>query len=352
MDRVESLLDRGTALAVAVERWESNGIWVISRSDSHYPGCLKQYLSQTAPLLLYGVGPKEVLDRGGVAVVGSRNRSEEDGAFARRIGEHCAQEGIAIISGAAKGIDRDAMDGALESGGWAIGVLAEGLAKTATSRKYREMLVSDRLTLVSPYEPDSRWLAYAAMERNKLLYALGDAALVVASAAETGGTWAGAAEAIQHGKVRVFVKSTGTQAPGNPNLLRMGGLPVPDGPRGFVRELSAAREGRDGGSIKVKSPDEPSTMASGFNVSNRRKSLPGTPDVRAELPSRDVYPLVICAMLELLQVPHRDKLLAARMCVRVEQVRDWLKRGVSESRIKKLKKPVRYVASPPTLFGD
>ena len=60
-----------------------------------------------------------------------------------------------------------------------MGVLAEGLAKTATSGQYRSGLVSDRLTLVSPYDPDSRWFAYTAMERNKLLYGLSDAALVV-----------------------------------------------------------------------------------------------------------------------------------------------------------------------------
>ena len=129
---------------------------------------------------------RELLNRGGLVVVGSRDRSEEDGEFARRIGEHCAKEDIAIISGAAKGIDREAMSGAVESGGWALGVLAEGLARTATSGQYRSGLVSDRLTLVSPYDPDSRWFAYAAMDRNKLLYGLGDAALVVASSAETG----------------------------------------------------------------------------------------------------------------------------------------------------------------------
>lgn len=117
--------------------------------------------------------------------------SEEDGEFARRVGEHCAKEGIAVISGAAKGIDRDAMSGVLEAGGWALGVLAEGLAKTATSGQYRSGLVNDHLTLVSPYDPDSRWFAYAAMERNKLLYGLSDAALVVASSADSGGAWAG-----------------------------------------------------------------------------------------------------------------------------------------------------------------
>ena len=229
-DRISPLLERGTALALVVEKWERSGLWVISRSDGCYPERLKRYLGWATPPILYGVGSKSLLNRGGLAVVGSRDRTEEDGDFARRVAEHCAHEGIAIISGAAKGIDRDAMAGALEVGGWALGVLAEGVAKTATSGQYRAGLVSDHLTLVSPFDPQARWFAYNAMERNKLLYGLSDAALVVASSADSGGTWAGATEALQHGKVKVFVKSTGALAPGNPKLTRMGGIPFPSEP--------------------------------------------------------------------------------------------------------------------------
>src|SRR5262249_55582303 len=166
--------------------------------------------------------------------------------FARRVGEHCAVEGIVVISGAAKGIDRDAMSSALEAGGWALGVLAEGLAKTATSGQYRSGLVSDRLTLVSSYDPDARWFAYNAMERNKLLYGLSDAALVVASSADTGGTWGGAIEALERGRLKVFVKSTGTVAPGNPKLLRMGGIPFPVEPWRDLRVLFTPPEERNG----------------------------------------------------------------------------------------------------------
>ena len=227
---VVPLLERGAALALIVERWERSGLWVISPSDESYPERLKNYLAQSAPPLLYGVGSKDLLNRGGLAVVGSRDRSEEDGEFARRVGEYCANETIAVISGAAKGIDRDAMSGALEAGGSALGVLAEGLAKTATSGQYRSGLVDDRLTLVSPYDPDSRWFSFAAMERNKLLYGLSDAALVVASAAGKGGTWSGATEALRRGRVKVFVKSQGTVAPGNPKLLKLGGIPFPSEP--------------------------------------------------------------------------------------------------------------------------
>lgn len=370
--RVASLLDRGAALALMVERWERCGLWVISRSDASYPERLKRYLGQSAPPLLYGVGSKSLLGRGGLAVVGSRDRSEEDGEFARRVGEHCAKEGIVIISGVAKGIDRDAASGALEAGGWALGVLAEGLAKTATSGQYRSGLVSDRLTLVSPYDPDSRWFSYAAMERNKLLYGLSDAALVVASSADTGGTWAGATEALQRGRVKVFVKSTGALSPGNPKLLRMGGTPFPAEPWENLQALLTAPEQKNG-QLFSPTAQQPPTVEGRADVAtegvNRTPvsaettagaAVPATPDrvkpaeetaaPATEERGCDAYSLVVEQMLALLKEPRTDAWLADKMCVLPLQIKDWLVRGVCEGRITKLKKPIRYIANSPTLF--
>jgi len=374
-DHIAPLLDRGAALALVTERWERSGLWVISRSDSCYPERLKRYLGQTAPPLLYGVGSKDLLNRGGLVVVGSRDRSEEDGEFARRVGEHCAKEGIAIISGAAKGIDRDAMSGALEAGGWALGVLAEGLAETATSGQYRSGLVSDRLTLVSPYDPDSRWFAYTAMERNKLLYGLSDAGQVVASSADNGGTWAGACEALQHGRVKVFVKSTGTIAPGNPKLLRMGGIPFPAEPWENLRALFTAPEPKNGQlfspTAQQRPPMEERTdivveAANGNPVSVEQSASAAVPSfsdtvestVETTRPataerSYDAYYLIIDQMSALLNEPHTDEWLADKMCVRGAQIKDWLARGIREGRITKLKKkPVRYVTHSHTLFAE
>jgi predicted Rossmann fold nucleotide-binding protein DprA/Smf involved in DNA uptake len=337
---------------------------VMSRSDSGYPERLKRYLAQSAPPLLYGVGCQDLLNRGGLAVVGSRDRSEDDAAFARCVGEQCAQEGVAVISGEAKGIDRDAMSGALDAGGWALGVLAEGLAKTATSGQYREGLVSDHLTLVSPYDPDSRWFAYAAMERNKLLYGLSDAALVVASSADSGGTWAGATEALQHGKVKVFVKSTGVLAPGNLKLVRLGGIPFPPQPWANLQDMFTPPEEKNRGLFSETPPvgdslaesiaDTPGSRVLESPLHGEAPSAPAPPTQRAPiegLPARDAYPLVIDTIVALLQEPQADELLAAKMCVRAAQVKDWLERGVREGRISKLKKPVRYVANVPTLFA-
>jgi predicted Rossmann fold nucleotide-binding protein DprA/Smf involved in DNA uptake len=364
-DRVAPLLDRGTALALVVEKWERSGLWVISRSDSCYPERLKRYLGQAAPPLLYGVGSKSLLSGGGLAVVGSRERTDEDGDFARRVGEHCAQEGVAIISGAAKGIDRDAMAGALEVGGWALGVLAEGLAKTATSGQYRAGLVSDHLTLVSPFDPDARWFAYNAMERNKLLYGLSDAALVVASSADSGGTWAGATEALQLGKVKVFVKSTGALAPGNPKLMHMGGIPFPSEPWDNLRPLFTAPEAKNGQlfsatgqqSSPAVEPSAEAVTAAPLDALQAEKQVVPTetqleesqPSTEAE-PTCDAYTLVIDAVLALLKEPQSDEWVADKMGVRAPQMKDWLDRGVREGRILKLKKPVRYVAHAATLF--
>jgi predicted Rossmann fold nucleotide-binding protein DprA/Smf involved in DNA uptake len=376
--QVIPLLDRGAALALVVEKWERSGLWVISRSDSSYPEHLKRYLGQSAPPLLYGVGSMDLLDRGGLVVVGSRDRSEEDGDFARRVGEHCAKEGIAIISGAAKGIDREAMSGALEAGGWALGVLAEGLARTATSGQYRSGLVSDRLTLVSPYDPDSRWFVYAAMERNKLLYGLSDAALVVASSADNGGTWAGACEALQHGRVKVFVKSVGILAPGNPKLLRMGGISFPEEPWENLQALFTPPEQKNGqlfsrttsetpspqargGTVPVASPATPfaaeqgedATVSPAADKGKASEEVARAMETEQAEAVRDAYTLVIEQILALLNEPRDGKSLAKTMRVRPVQMKDWLDKGVREGKIaKKGKAPVRYVAHTPTLFTE
>ena len=332
--RVEPLLERGAVLALIVERWQRDGLWVISRSDAEYPERLKRYLAQSAPPLLYGIGPKALLNRGGLAVVGSRDRSEEDGEFARRVGEACARQTIPVISGVAKGIDRDAMSGALEAGGWAVGVLAEGLAKTATSGQYRNGLVSDRLTLVSPYDPDSRWFAYLAMDRNKVLYGLSDAALVVASAAETGGTWTGATEALRRGRLKVYVKTTGALAPGNLKLQEKCAVPFPSEPWDDIGSLFTA-PAEEGGAPNPPVADaaQPSTAAS--------------PDQHSPT---DAYLLVLDSLLELLKEARTEEWLSERLNVRPVQMKDWLARGVTEGRIQKLKKPVRYVVQTPNLF--
>ena len=66
------------------------------------------------------------------------------------------------------------------------------------------------------------------MGRNKLIYTLADYALVVASDAGKGGTWAGATEALKARRVPVFVLDGPDIPEGNRQLLQQGAFAFPD----------------------------------------------------------------------------------------------------------------------------
>jgi predicted Rossmann fold nucleotide-binding protein DprA/Smf involved in DNA uptake len=63
--------------------------------------------------------------------------------------------------------------------------------------------------------------------RNRLIYCLADYAIVVASDAETGGTWAGATETLKSSWVPVFVLEHVQMPAGNTLLLQKGAIPFP-----------------------------------------------------------------------------------------------------------------------------
>ena len=89
------------------------------------------------------------------------------------------------------------MSGVLEAGGKAAGVLADSLERAALNRDHRNYLRDGQLVLLSPYDPQAGFNIGNAMQRNKLIYALADAALVVQSDYGKGGTWAGAIEQLE-----------------------------------------------------------------------------------------------------------------------------------------------------------
>ena len=62
-------------MALALERWQRAGLWVISRGDAAFPKQLKRQLKHAAPPILYGAGSQDLLDMGGLAIIGSRDAS-------------------------------------------------------------------------------------------------------------------------------------------------------------------------------------------------------------------------------------------------------------------------------------
>ena len=224
--RLEQLLSRGPALALATEKWLRAGLWIMTRSDSDYPRRLKERLRVDAPPVLFGCGNRLLLDAGGLAIVGSRNASTTGLDFARKLGEVVSGDGHAVVSGGAKGVDEAAMLGALESDGTSVGVLANGLLKAATSSKYRKHLMGGNLALVSTFSPEAGFNVGNAMQRNKYVYCLADACVVVASDTK-GGTWTGAIENLKNEWVPLWVKPPDHPMPGNSRIVEHGGRWLP-----------------------------------------------------------------------------------------------------------------------------
>lgn len=222
--RAFQLLGRSLLLTQAVEQWRSRAIWVLSRADERYPAHLKARLKADAPNLLYGCGDVE-LAQGGLAVVGPRNADDSLLAYAGEVGALAANSGQVIVSGAARGIDRAAMNGALNAGGSAVGVLPDGLAKASVNREHRDLLIDKRLLLVSPWDPRSKFNVGFAMQRNKVIYGLAQAALVVEATPNKGGTWSGAIEQLKKYGTPLYVRSTGEPSPGLEALAARGANP-------------------------------------------------------------------------------------------------------------------------------
>ena len=224
--RLENLLGRGVTLGLALERWQRAALWGITRSDPEYPKRLKQRLRFESPPVLFGCGNKALLGRGGIAVVGSRNASQEDMAFADHLGDLAAKEGHSVVSGGARGIDESAMLGALKNEGTAIGVMAHGLLRAATSSRYREYLLAGDLALITPFNPEAGFNVGNAMSRNRYIYGLADTAVVVCSTPNKGGTWHGAVDHLEKfewsPRVPLWVKHSTSAQSGNSELVAKG----------------------------------------------------------------------------------------------------------------------------------
>jgi DNA processing protein len=223
--RLRQLLDRSAALAIELDRLESLGIWVLTRADDGYPIRFSERLKSAAPAVLFGCGPVELLGAPGLAIVGSRDVDEEGIAAAEFAGQACARSEWSVYSGAARGVDEAAMKACIEQGGSAVGILADSLEKAIRAPFPRQSIGEGNLTLVSPYAPKAPFSVGMAMGRNKLIYAAADFALVIASDAETGGTWSGATEALKAEWCPVFVRDGENVPEGNRKLIQRGALP-------------------------------------------------------------------------------------------------------------------------------
>jgi predicted Rossmann fold nucleotide-binding protein DprA/Smf involved in DNA uptake len=247
-ERITRLLEFAGQFSVELEKLFERSLWAVTRRDRLYPPHLRDTLKHQAPAVLFGAGDLQLLQHAGVAVVGSRNIDEAAVAFAREVGAKAVAAKFPVVSGGARGTDRIAMQAALEAGGIAFGALADSLERTACQADVREFVSDGKLVLLTPYAPDAGFSVGAAMGRNKLIYGLAGFAVVVSSDYQSGGTWAGAIEALKAGWCPVFARDGEGVPNGNQELLKLGAaslsyraLPGIMDLRAWMQEHSAAR---------------------------------------------------------------------------------------------------------------
>lgn len=368
VERVQYLLQRAGALGLALEKWERAGLWVLTRADPEYPARLKQRLRAESPPAFFGCGNRSLLNQDGIAVVGSRDATEHDLAFTAQLGRTAARQGLAIISGSARGVDEAAMVGALEHEGTAIGVVADNLLRAATSARYRPGLMRNDLVLVSPFNPEAGFDVGNAMARNKYVYCLANAAIVVATSKGKGGTWNGAVENLKNGWVPLWVKPHPDQKSGSHALVAQGARWLPEGPSDLV-SLSAIPAGQSADAANGTLFDGPFSSSQGEEESTEKAVAESSPESQSsdEAVTEARSTLVLDEMslytfflrrLERLTTERSmtPEQLLERLDIHKVQLTTWLATAVEEGRLRKLHKPVRYewVAAPTrqeSLFG-
>ncbi|WP_052215615.1 DNA-processing protein DprA [Sphingomonas sp. ERG5] len=151
--------------------------------DHDYPALLAEL--DDAPPVLTLRGDMALLGRTAVAMVGARNASAAACRFARQLAYQLADEGVAVVSGLARGIDTAVHVGALEGG--TIAVIAGGIdiAYPPENAALQERIAREGLLIAEQppgTEPRARHFPY----RNRIISGLSVGTVVVEAAPKSG----------------------------------------------------------------------------------------------------------------------------------------------------------------------
>lgn len=165
---------------------DSHGVHLLSIDDEQYPVLLRHI--HDPPGLLYVRGRIEREDAVAIGVVGSRRCTGYGREQADRLSASCAQAGLTIVSGGARGIDAAAHRATVRVGGRTIAILGCGLAKTyPPENKELFARISDgHGALISELPMMAPPIGRHFPRRNRLISAMSLGVLVVEAASRSG----------------------------------------------------------------------------------------------------------------------------------------------------------------------
>ena len=168
-----------------------------------YPRRLLEALGDDAPACLWARGDLSILEKPGIALVGSRDLMPENQCFAHQVGTEAAKQGLTLISGNARGADRTAQTAALDSGGQVISIVADELLNHAPRRN---------VLYLSEEGFDLEFSAQRALSRNRCIHSLGISTIAAQCSLQTGGTWDGSVKNLRFGWSPLCVFDDGSES--------------------------------------------------------------------------------------------------------------------------------------------
>lgn len=194
-----------------ISKSEGLGIGIISRYDSKFPQKLLLTVNElgkpAVPIILYYKGDLSITSKPSLAIIGTREPSEEGAKAASYFAESFAAYGINIVSGLAIGCDSEGHRGAISVNGATTAFLAHGL--DTIYPKENEDLAQEILDkgglLLSEYPIGTDVNKYNLVARDRLQSGLADATLVIQTGIK-GGTMHAATTTLLANKTLFVVK--------------------------------------------------------------------------------------------------------------------------------------------------
>lgn len=156
---------------------------------------------------IYSSGELSLLKNKIVAIVGSRDSSEEGRRRAARLARELSEAGIVVSSGLAAGIDTAALEMAVRTQGRVLAVIGTPLDKAypAINKRLQEKIYSEHL-LLTPFVHGQRVFPSNFPQRNRVMALLSDATVII-EASDTSGTLHQAAECVRQNRFLFIAKS-------------------------------------------------------------------------------------------------------------------------------------------------
>jgi predicted Rossmann fold nucleotide-binding protein DprA/Smf involved in DNA uptake len=213
--------------AFLAESLYNEGYELIPITSTEYSKTLKDNLKAAhAPSLLYIKGNKKIMHEKSIAIVGSRNAANNSLEFTDNIAKLASKEYKVIVSGFAKGVDKQALDSAIKYKGQSIIVLPQGIMTFGSGFKtYYKQIVDGNVLVLSTFFPKAPWKAEFAMARNPIIYGLADE-IYVAESSEKGGTWSGVVDGLRKNRKIYVRKPEASENTANNLLIQKGAVAV------------------------------------------------------------------------------------------------------------------------------